>query len=48
MVFTVVYEFRDELAMKEHGVKFAALGPDLQQKIRKAYPLVLSEAWSEN
>lgn len=48
MVFTVVYEFRDELAMKEHGVKYAALGPDLQQKIRKAYPLVLSEAWSEN
>jgi len=46
MVFSVVYEFRDELAMKEHGVKYAELGPDLQQKIKMAYPMVLSEAWN--
>ena len=45
MVFNVVYEFRDKLAMKEHGVKYTELGPDLQKKIRKAYPMVLSEAW---
>jgi biopolymer transport protein ExbD len=46
MVFSVVYEYRDKLAMKEHGVKYIELGPDLQKKIRKAYPMVLSEAWS--
>jgi len=46
MVFSVVYEFRDKLAMKEHGVKYLELGPDLQKKIRKVYPMVLSEAWS--
>jgi biopolymer transport protein ExbD len=46
MVFSVVYEFRDKLAMKEHGVKYPELGPDLQKKIRKVYPMVLSEAWS--
>jgi len=46
MVFSVVYEFRDKLAMKEHGVKYTELGPDLQKKIRKVYPMVLSEAWS--
>jgi hypothetical protein len=46
MVFAVVYEFRDKLAMKEHGVKYTELGPDLQKKIRQVYPMVLSEAWS--
>ncbi len=46
MVFSVVYEFRDKLAMKEHGVKYLELGPDLQKMIRKVYPMVLSEAWS--
>ncbi|MCK5463413.1 MAG: hypothetical protein KAI95_10370, partial [Bacteroidales bacterium] len=45
MVFSVVYEFRDKLAMKEHGVKYTELGPDLQKKIRKVYPMALSEAW---
>jgi hypothetical protein len=45
MVFSTVYEFRDKLAMREHGVGYMELGPDLQQKIRKAYPMVLSEAW---
>jgi hypothetical protein len=46
MAFSVVYEFRDKLAMKEHGVKYTELGPDLQKKIRQVYPMVLSEAWS--
>jgi hypothetical protein len=46
MVFTVVYEFRDKLAMKKHGVKYSELGPDLQKELKKAYPMVLSEAWS--
>ena len=46
MVFSVVYEFRDKLAMKEHGVSYTELGPDLQKKIRKVYPMALSEAWS--
>jgi len=46
MVFSVVYEFRDKLAIKEHGVRYTELGTDLQKKIRKVYPMVLSEAWS--
>ncbi len=46
MVFSVVYEFRDRLAIKEHGVNYSELGPDLQKKIKKVYPMVLSEAWS--
>jgi hypothetical protein len=46
MIFSVVYEFRDKLAMKEHGVSYTELGPDLQKKIRKVYPMALSEAWS--
>ena len=45
MVFSTVYEFRDKRAMKEHGVGYLELGPDLQQHIKKAYPMVLSEAW---
>ena len=46
MVFTVVYDFRDKLAEKEHGVRYTELGPDIQKKIKKVYPMVLSEAWS--
>ncbi len=46
MVWSVVYEFRDKLAMKEHGVNYSELGPDLQRKIKKVYPMALSEAWS--
>ncbi len=46
MVWSVVYEFRDKLAMNEHGVKYSELGPDLQKTIRKVYPMALSEAWS--
>ena len=47
MVFNTVYEFRDRLAMKEYGVTYAELGPELQQQIKKAYPVVLSEAWPD-
>ena len=46
MVWSVVYEFRDKLAMKEHGVSYSELGPDLQKVMKKAYPMVLSEAWN--
>ena len=45
MVFTTVYEFRDKLALEEYGARYMELGPDLQRKIREAYPMVLSEAW---
>jgi hypothetical protein len=37
---------RSDENKKEHGVKYIELGPDLQKKIRKVYPMVLSEAWS--
>jgi endo-alpha-1,4-polygalactosaminidase (GH114 family) len=46
MVFRVVYRFRDEMAMKEHNVGYLDLGKGLQKEIRKTYPMVLSEAWS--
>ncbi len=46
MVFKVVYRFRDELAMEKHRVHYAELGSGLQKEIRKAYPMVLSEAWT--
>lgn len=45
MVFNVVYEFRDELAREEYGLPYASLGGDLQKKIRKAYPMMLTEGW---
>lgn len=45
MVFNTVYEFRDGMAMKEYGARYAELGTELQQKIKKVYPMVLSEAW---
>ena len=44
MVFRVVYRFRDELAMERHNVRYLELGDALQKEIRKAYPMVLSEA----
>jgi hypothetical protein len=31
--------------MKEYSTRYTELGPELQQKIRKAYPMVLSETW---
>ena len=47
MVFRVVYRFRDDLAMEKHNVRYLDLGNNLQKEIRKAYPMVLSEAWSK-
>ncbi len=46
MVFNVVYKFRKELALKKYQVPYEQLGDDLQREIRKAYPMALSEAWS--
>jgi len=47
MVFNVVYRFRDDIAMRKFQVPYAQLGKDMQKEIRKAYPMVLSEAWAE-
>jgi len=46
MVFRVVYGFRDRLAMERYNSPYGKLGKDLQREIRKAFPMVLSEAWS--
>jgi hypothetical protein len=47
LVFKVVYSFRKELALKKYQIPYADLGTDLQKEIRKAYPMVLSEAWND-
>jgi biopolymer transport protein ExbD len=46
MVFNVVYRFRKELSMRKFQVPYDKLGDELQKEMRKAYPMVLSEAWS--
>jgi hypothetical protein len=46
MVFKVVYRFRRELAMRRFQVPYDQLGDELQKDIRRAYPMMLSEAWS--
>jgi hypothetical protein len=46
LVFKVVYSFRKELALSKYKIPYQALGTDLQKEIRKAYPMVLSEAWN--
>jgi hypothetical protein len=45
-VFRVVYRFRDALAMENYNVAYLDLGEAKQKEIRKAYPMVLSEAWA--
>ena len=47
MVYSVVYKFRKELALKKYQAPYDQLGDNLQREIRKAYPMALSEAWSE-
>ena len=47
MVYSVVYKFRKELALKKYQASYDQLGDNLQREIRKAYPMALSEAWSE-
>ena len=46
IVFNVVYRFRDEMAIRKFQVPYAQLGKDMQKEIRKAHPMVLSEAWA--
>jgi biopolymer transport protein ExbD len=46
MIFSMVYSYRNKLALKMHNVPYTELGADLQKEIRKSYPMVLSEAWS--
>lgn len=43
MVFQVVYGFRDGLAMEKYGLPYAQLSDELQRKMRKAYPMAMSE-----
>ena len=46
MVYKVIYEFRNNLAMEKHQHPYSELGPELQKEIRKAYPIMLSEGWN--
>lgn len=48
MIFNVVYEFREKLALDNYQAPYEKLGDDLQRVIRKAYPMALSESHSEN
>lgn len=43
MVWKIVYSFRNSLAMERYSVPYDKLGDDLQRKIRKAYPMALTE-----
>ncbi|MFC2098938.1 M56 family metallopeptidase [Bacteroidota bacterium] len=45
IVWNVVYRFRKEMAMRRFQVPYAKLGKELQNEIKKSYPMVLSEAW---
>ncbi len=47
LVFKVVYSFREKLALKKYSIPYADLGTDRQKEIRRAYPMVLSEAWND-
>ena len=43
MVWKIIYSFRNRLAMDRYSVPYEKLGDELQQEIRKAYPMALSE-----
>ena len=47
MIFNAVYKFRKALALEEYGVAYENLGDDLQRKIRRAYPMAMSETLSD-
>jgi len=43
IVWTVVYRFRQEMAMGKFQAPYSQLGDALQKEIKKAYPIALSE-----
>jgi hypothetical protein len=43
MIWNTVYRFRDEMAREQFNLTYEKLGDELQRKIRKAYPMALSE-----
>jgi hypothetical protein len=43
MIYNVVYSFRFALAEEKYGAPYDQLGAELQKKLRKAYPMALSE-----
>jgi hypothetical protein len=43
MIVKVIYRFRDELSLEKYRVAYDQLGDELQQEMRKAYPMALSE-----
>ncbi len=43
MIYNAVYSFRFALAEEKYGAPYDQLGAELQKKLRKAYPMALSE-----
>ena len=43
MVHKVIYQYRDQLAVKKYQIHYDKLGDDLQREIRHVYPIPLSE-----
>lgn len=48
MTFKVLYQLRDKASFQKHGMKYTDLPNDLQKKIRKQYPMRISEANLDN
>lgn len=44
MTFRVLYQLRDKASFKQHGMQYVDLPNTLQKKIRKQYPMRVSEA----
>ena len=43
MIYKVIYSFRKDLAMEKYGAPYDQLGAELQKKLRKVYPMAMSE-----
>jgi len=43
MVWTVIYDFRNQYALEKYGIEYKQLGKDFQKEVKKKYPIILSQ-----
>ncbi|MCD4834445.1 MAG: M56 family metallopeptidase [Bacteroidales bacterium] len=43
MVWTVIFEFRNQYALEKYNIEYKSLGNELQKEVRKKYPIILSQ-----
>ncbi len=43
MVFSIIYDFRNQYALDKYNIEYKSLGKKLQREIRKKYPIILSQ-----